>query len=293
MTLRFTAALLATASVLPGAALRRRRPPPTRRPPAAQPAAQPVRYTARQFYETTSFGMAVARRHRFLARRPQPADQLATRAACSTPMRLPVAGGDPVQISQSTDQRDLRRSAISRTTTACSSPPTRAATSSNHVYVRARRRQRPRPDAGREAQGRASTAGAPTGGPSTSAPTSATRRCSTSTPMTRTSYERRLIFRNERHSARRRLARRPLRRARSRRNSSADSDVYLAEVGARRRAAADHRASGQCRLRRLRLHAGQPRPGLRHQRDQRVRPGLALRPRQRRAARRCSRPTGT
>ena len=52
MKTAFAAALLATAAALPGVALAAAQ---------AQPAGgqtQPIRYTARQFFETTSYGMA-------------------------------------------------------------------------------------------------------------------------------------------------------------------------------------------------------------------------------------------
>jgi dipeptidyl aminopeptidase/acylaminoacyl peptidase len=96
MKIRFAAALLATASVLPGAALAAED-----QAPAARPAAQPVRYTARQFFETTSFGMAASDGIAF-SRDGRNLLISSDRSGVFNAYALPVAGGDPAQISQST-----------------------------------------------------------------------------------------------------------------------------------------------------------------------------------------------
>jgi dipeptidyl aminopeptidase/acylaminoacyl peptidase len=95
MTIRFAAILLATACALPGAALA-----VEGQAPAAHPAAQPARYTARQFYETTSFGMAASDGIAF-SRDGRNLLISSDRSGVINTYALPVAGGEPVQISQS------------------------------------------------------------------------------------------------------------------------------------------------------------------------------------------------
>jgi dipeptidyl aminopeptidase/acylaminoacyl peptidase len=94
MKIAFAAALLATACALPAAAF------------AAQPQAgaaqpQPVRYNARQFFETTAFGMASPTGIAF-SRDGRNLLIHSDRSGVFNVYALPVAGGDPVQISQST-----------------------------------------------------------------------------------------------------------------------------------------------------------------------------------------------
>jgi dipeptidyl aminopeptidase/acylaminoacyl peptidase len=91
MKTAFAAALLA-ACVLPAAAM------------AAQPAtaqAQPVRYNARQFFETTSYGMASPTGIAF-SRDGRNLLIHSDRSGVFNVYALPIAGGDPAQISQST-----------------------------------------------------------------------------------------------------------------------------------------------------------------------------------------------
>ena len=95
MKTALAAALLATAVALPGAALAAAQP----RPGATQ--AQPVRYTARQFFETTSYGMASPTGIAF-SRDGRNLLVHSDRSGVFNVYALPVAGGDPVQISQST-----------------------------------------------------------------------------------------------------------------------------------------------------------------------------------------------
>jgi dipeptidyl aminopeptidase/acylaminoacyl peptidase len=96
MTIRFAALLLATAGVLPGAALAA-----DGGAPAARPAAQPVRYTARQFFETTSFSMAAADGIAF-SRDGRNLLISSDRSGVINAYALPVGRGDPAPISQST-----------------------------------------------------------------------------------------------------------------------------------------------------------------------------------------------
>lgn len=99
MTIRFAAALLTTACALPGAALaagtgagEQVRPAPA--------AAEPIRYTAQQFYETTSFGMAESAGVAF-SRDGRSLLINSDKSGVFNAYALPVAGGDPAQISRS------------------------------------------------------------------------------------------------------------------------------------------------------------------------------------------------
>jgi dipeptidyl aminopeptidase/acylaminoacyl peptidase len=94
MKTAFAAALLATACILPAAAFAATQ----RHPAAAQ--AQPVRYNARQFFETTSYGMASPTGIAF-SRDGRNLLIHSDRSGVFNVFALPVAGGDPVQISQS------------------------------------------------------------------------------------------------------------------------------------------------------------------------------------------------
>jgi dipeptidyl aminopeptidase/acylaminoacyl peptidase len=88
------AALLATACVLPAAAFAAQP-----RPGTAQ--TQPVRYNARQFLETTSYGMASSTGIAF-SRDGRNLLIHSDRSGVFNVYALPIAGGDPVQISRST-----------------------------------------------------------------------------------------------------------------------------------------------------------------------------------------------
>lgn len=96
MKTAFAAALLATACLAPSAAIAAQ---PTPAAGAAQ--AQPVRYTARQFFETTSYGMASAEGIAFSGDGRSlliSSDQ----SGVFNVYALPIAGGEPVQITRST-----------------------------------------------------------------------------------------------------------------------------------------------------------------------------------------------
>lgn len=92
MKTAFAAALLATACALPAVAI-------AAQPPAAQ--AQLPRYTARQFFETTAYGMASPTGIAF-SRDGRNLLIHSDRSGVFNVYALPIAGGDPVQISQST-----------------------------------------------------------------------------------------------------------------------------------------------------------------------------------------------
>jgi dipeptidyl aminopeptidase/acylaminoacyl peptidase len=91
MKTAFAAALLATACVLPTIAIAQ--------PTATQ--AQLPRYTARQFFETTAYGMASPTGIAF-SRDGRNLLIHSDRSGVFNVYALPIAGGDPVQISQST-----------------------------------------------------------------------------------------------------------------------------------------------------------------------------------------------
>lgn len=92
MKTAIAAALLATACALPATAV-------AAQPPAAQ--AQLPRYTARQFFETTAYGMASPTGIAF-SRDGRNLLIHSDRSGVFNVYALPIAGGDPVQISQST-----------------------------------------------------------------------------------------------------------------------------------------------------------------------------------------------
>lgn len=94
MRTRIAAALLAATFVLGAATLAG----PARAQP---PAAEPVRYTAQQFFETTSFGMASPDGIAF-SRDGRNLLINSDRSGVFNVYALPVAGGDPVQITRST-----------------------------------------------------------------------------------------------------------------------------------------------------------------------------------------------
>ena len=97
MKTALTAALLATALFLPGLAPA----PAAAQPRANAPQAGPVRYTAQQFYQTTSFGMANAEGIAFSS---DGRNLLISsdRSGVFNVYALPIAGGEPVQITRST-----------------------------------------------------------------------------------------------------------------------------------------------------------------------------------------------
>lgn len=94
MKTALAAALLATACALPAVGAAQQQ-------PARTAQAQPARYTAQQFYETTSFGMASSEgiaysrdgRHLLIS---------SDRSGVFNVYALPVGGGEPVQITRST-----------------------------------------------------------------------------------------------------------------------------------------------------------------------------------------------
>lgn len=92
----FAAALLAAAAGLPSLASTA-----TAQPQAGAAHAQPVRYNARQFYETTSFGMANAEGIAFSS---DGRNLLISsdKSGVFNVYALPIAGGEPVQITRST-----------------------------------------------------------------------------------------------------------------------------------------------------------------------------------------------
>ena len=96
MKTAIAAALLATAASLPGTALAA-----STGAQAATAPAQPVRYNARQFFETTSFGMASSEG---VAYSSDGRNLLISsdRTGVFNVYALPVAGGEPVQITRST-----------------------------------------------------------------------------------------------------------------------------------------------------------------------------------------------
>jgi len=94
MKTAYAAALLATAFILPGVAL-------PAQPPARTGQAQPARYTARQFFETTAFSMASSTGIAF-SRDGRSLLINSDRTGVFNVYALPVAGGAAVQISQST-----------------------------------------------------------------------------------------------------------------------------------------------------------------------------------------------
>ena len=120
---KIAAALLASTFLVLGAATFAG---PARAQPAQPPAAEPVRYTARQFFETTSFGMASSEGIAF-SRDGRNLLIGSDKSGVFNTFALPVAGGEPVQISQSTTDATFG-SAISPMTTGSCSRPTRAAT---------------------------------------------------------------------------------------------------------------------------------------------------------------------
>src|SRR5438128_12612023 len=91
MKTAFAAALLAAACILPATAIAQ--------PPAAQ--SQLPRYTARQFFETTAYGMAAPTGIAF-SRDGRNLLIHADGSGVFNVYALPIAGRDPVQISHST-----------------------------------------------------------------------------------------------------------------------------------------------------------------------------------------------
>ena len=94
MKTALAAALLATAGLVPAAAIAA-----NQTAPAAQ--GQPVRYTAQQFFETTSYGMASSEGIAF-SRDGRNLLISSDRSGVFNAYAMPVAGGDPVQITRST-----------------------------------------------------------------------------------------------------------------------------------------------------------------------------------------------
>ncbi len=227
MKFRIIAALLATASVLPGTALAADTAADAQAP-AARPAAQPVRYTAQQFYETTSFAMAAPDGIAF-SRDGRNLLISSDKSGVFNTFALPVAGGDPVQISQSTTNATFGISYFPNDDRILFTAD-QGGNELNHVYVRLA-----------DGSVRDLTPGenVKAGFMSWNAD-GRTFYVSTNERDARafdvyaydsTSYERRLIFRNSGQFQPGEVSRDGRYIALGKANSSADSDVYLAEAG--------------------------------------------------------------
>lgn len=101
MRTRFTAALLAGSMLAFGLATVA----PAQTAPAAAPA-QPARYTAQQFFETTSYGMAAADGIAFSSDGHSLLIS-SDRSGVFNVYALPVAGGEPMQITRSTTNANM------------------------------------------------------------------------------------------------------------------------------------------------------------------------------------------
>ena len=131
MRLKIAAILLATTFVTLGAAAAAR----AAQPVPAAPQAEPVRYSAQHLLRDDGLRHGLARRRCLLARRPQPADQARRAAACSTFTRLPVAGGDPVPLTASTTNANFAESYFPGDDRAAF-PADQGGNELNHLYVR-------------------------------------------------------------------------------------------------------------------------------------------------------------
>ena len=132
MRLRIATALLATTFMTLGGftAARAAQPAPSARP------GEPVRYSARQFYETTSVSMASPAGHAFSAdgRNLLIASD---RSGVFNVHLLPVAGGDPVPVTSSTDNANFAASFFPADDRVLFTYD-RGGNELNHLYVRER-----------------------------------------------------------------------------------------------------------------------------------------------------------
>jgi dipeptidyl aminopeptidase/acylaminoacyl peptidase len=103
-------------------------------PPAAQ--AQPARYSAREFFETTSFGMAASSRNVFSAD-GRSLLVSSDRSGVFNAFRLPVDGGEPVPVTASTDNATFAISFFPGDDRVLVTSD-RGGNELNHVYVRER-----------------------------------------------------------------------------------------------------------------------------------------------------------
>jgi len=222
-TIRFAAALLATACAFPGAALAA-----GAGDQAAQPAAQPARYTARQFFETTSFGMPSADGIAF-SRDGRNLLISSDKSGVFNAYTLPVAGGDPAQISQSTSNATFAVSYFPNDDRVLFTAD-QGGNELNHVYVRLAdgtvRDLTPGQNLkagfmGWSADGRTFYVSSNEREP----------RAFDVYAYDAATYERRLIYRNSGEYQPGEVSRDGRYISLGKANSSADSDVYLAEAG--------------------------------------------------------------
>ena len=225
MKTAFVAALLATTCALPGAAFAASG--QTVQTPAHIPA-QPTRYTARQFYETTSYGMAGSDGIAF-SRDGRNLLINSDRSGVFNAYALPVAGGDPVQVSRSTTNATFAVSYFPDDDRVLFSAD-QGGNERDHVYVRL-------PDgtvrdltpgdtlkanfAGWSADGRTFYIGT-------------NERDAAAFDLyayDATTYERRMIFRNSGAFLPGEVSRDGRYVSLNKANSAADSDVYLYEIG--------------------------------------------------------------
>lgn len=129
MRLKIAAVLLASTFVTLGTAHMAHAQPA---PAAAQ--AQPVRYTAQQFYETTSYGMAAADGIAFSADGRNLLIN-SDRSGVFNAYALPIAGGDPVQVTRSTTNATMGVSYFPNDERILFTAD-RGGNELNHVYVR-------------------------------------------------------------------------------------------------------------------------------------------------------------
>jgi dipeptidyl aminopeptidase/acylaminoacyl peptidase len=225
MKTAFAAALLATACALPGAAFAASA--QGAQAPAHAPA-MPTRYTARQFYETTSFGMAAPDGIAF-SRDGRNLLIHSDRSGVFNAYALPVAGGDPVQVSRSTTNATFAASYFPNDDRVLFTAD-QGGNERDHVYVRL-------PDgtvrdltpgdalkarfAGWSADGRTFYVGT----------NEREAGAFDIYAYDATTYERRLIFQNSGEFLPGEVSRDGHYISLNKANSAADSDVYLYEVG--------------------------------------------------------------
>jgi dipeptidyl aminopeptidase/acylaminoacyl peptidase len=222
MRLKLAAALLASTMLALGAAHA------AGQAGAAQTkASQPVRYTARQFFETTAFGMAAPEGIAF-SRDGRSLLIHSDRSGVFNVYALPVAGGDPVQITRSTTDATLAASYFPDDDRVLFSAD-QGGNELNHLYVRLAdgsvRDLTPGQNLkaefmGWNADGRTFYVSTNERNP----------QMFDVYAYDSTSYERRMIFQNEGFIPAE-VSRDGRWIALAKANSSADSDVYLAEVG--------------------------------------------------------------
>lgn len=227
MRLKIAAVLLASTFVTLGTAQMAHAQSNPGSAPAAAPA-QPVRYTAQQFYETTSYGMASADGVAF-SNDGRNLLISSDRSGVFNVYALPIAGGDPVQVTRST----------TNATTAVSYFPNddrilftadQGGNELNHVYVRL-------PDGTDRDLTPGETLKAGFVGWSGDGRTfyvSSNEREAQAFDVyayDAQTYERRIVFRNPGGFFPGEVSRDGRYVVLSKQNSSADSDIYLAEIG--------------------------------------------------------------